>query len=472
MQVQNMRNQKAGFRKTRLGQGAFFLSLGLSLGGGEAEAQASSVNINGKVTDSLGAPLAAATVKLETLGLTTTSDANGAFSFGGGTFIVNRGAAEHALATLSLHQGHLVFETPRATHIEIQVLGTQGQVYGQLRRDLAMGSHRLALPAFPRGYAFVRIRMDQATATYSLFASDGKIKVLGLPSSASELTPLGALAKAAAAPIYEVLTAEKAGYQKAYVSVNSPDSSGIQVKMLKEGTTKFSFFVVSLKAVLDLSGHSDGFGGDLTFGETGPGAGLRGADKICATVAERSLAGSSVKGWRAFLSVTADSHGKQVNAIDRVGNGPWYDRIGRVLAPTKADLLDVRPKNGDSEIQLDLPNEDGIPNHRPDPTKPADDNHHMLTGSNTDGKLKSSSATCKDWTIAEANSTYGQPTAGFAWPRGGRVSNQGSHWISGYDAHGCGRGVQIIETGGGSRNVLTVGEGGGYGGFYCFALNP
>src|SRR5690349_20801870 len=63
----------------------------------------------------------------------------------------------------------------------------------------------------------------------------------------------------------------------------------------------FSFFVTSLKAMQELSGSEDGFGGDLRFGETGAGAGLRGADKICTTIAEQSLPGNA-KTWRAFLS--------------------------------------------------------------------------------------------------------------------------------------------------------------------------
>ena len=41
---------------------------------------------------------------------------------------------------------------------------------------------------------------------------------------------------------------------------------------------RFSFFVTSLKAILELSESDSGFGGDLRFGMTGPGAGLRGAD--------------------------------------------------------------------------------------------------------------------------------------------------------------------------------------------------
>ena len=51
-------------------------------------------------------------------------------------------------------------------------------------------------------------------------------------------------------------------------------------------TEKFSFFVTSVKAMVKLSGNEAGFGGDLSFGETGEGRGLRGADKICKTIAE------------------------------------------------------------------------------------------------------------------------------------------------------------------------------------------
>ena len=51
------------------------------------------------------------------------------------------------------------------------------------------------------------------------------------------------------------------------------------------------------------------------------------------------MPGSSVKQWRAFLSVTAGEDGLAVNAIDRIGEGPWYDRLGRMVAPTREDLV-------------------------------------------------------------------------------------------------------------------------------------
>ena len=249
---------------------------------------------------------------------------------------------------------------------------------------------------------------------------------------------------------------------------------------------KFSFFVTSLAALQKLSGSQDGFGGDLRHGETGPGAGLRGADKICAAIAEMSMPGAAARNWRAFLSVTADENGKQVNAIDRIGNGPWYDRLGRLLAPTKADLLNNRPQNGDTAIQNDLPNEDGVPNHQPDPTQPQVDNHHMLTGSRTDGTLYGAFATCKDWTTSDGSYANGRPQCGMAWPRnmggggfpqpapgGGKPGGGGdSNWISAITAPGCAPGVDIGSFGGAPPGSDSVGAGGGYGGFYCFALVP
>ena len=127
-----------------------------------------------------------------------------------------------------------------------------------------------------------------------------------------------------------------------------------------------------------------------------------------------------------------------------------------------------RPLNGDPAIRDDLPNEDGVPNHRPDPTQPPVDNHHMLTGSGPTGQLFSSNATCQDWTAAEGSSANGQPRCGMAWPRGRR--SRGSHWISELDCPGCAPGIGT--EGRPPQGAVKVGSGGGYGGFYCFALEP
>lgn len=244
----------------------------------------------------------------------------------------------------------------------------------------------------------------------------------------------------------------------------------------------FSFFVTSLKAMQELSGSQQGFGGDLRFGEEGPGAGLRGADKICAAIAEKSMPGAGSKPWRAFLSASADENGEQVDAIDRVGDGPWYDRLGRLVAAGKDDLLAERPVGADSAIQDDLPNEDGVPNHQPDPLQDPVDNHDTLTGSGADGRLESASSTCLDWTSAVGESDVdGKPMLGHSWPRGGGGGGgpgpgpgdmDGTHWIQSHTASGCAPGVSLIEMGPSPPGANTVGAGGGYGGIYCFSRVP
>jgi hypothetical protein len=242
-------------------------------------------------------------------------------------------------------------------------------------------------------------------------------------------------------------------------------------------TEKFSFFVTSLKAMQEFSGNPNGFGGDLRFGETGPGSGLRGADKLCAAIADKSMPGAGKKQWRAFLSAVADENGNQVNAIDRIGEGPWYDRLGRLLAANKTDILNDRPVGADPAIKDDFPNEDGVPNHQPDPTQSKVDNHDFLTGTNDKGQLYSATSTCKDWTANLGDKVNeGKPRVGHSWPRYGGPGPGGDinmvNWMSSLIESGCAPGVNLLEEGGPKPDSNTVGSGGGYGGIYCFALTP
>ncbi len=227
---------------------------------------------------------------------------------------------------------------------------------------------------------------------------------------------------------------------------------------------RFSFFVTSLSVMRRLSGSPNGFGGDLTFGKPD---GLTGADEICRQAAEVGMAGAGQKAWRAFLSTTKGGPGGgPVNAIDRVGEGPWYDRLGRLVAMNKADLVQTRPRGAHPAIINDLPNENGVPNHRPDPGQGTVDNHHTMTGSDRDGTLFSMDprSTCQDWTTRVP--TAGRPRCGMSWPRGVQS------WISNLDEAGCGSGINLVKGGGPVLSNPVVGSGGGYGGIYCFALTP
>jgi hypothetical protein len=301
-----------------------------------------------------------------------------------------------------------------------------------------------------------------------------------------------------------------------------PTADAASDSQVDAAAARFSFFVTSLQAMRRLSNSDSGFGGDLRFGETGPGAGLRGADKICATIAESSLSGAAQKQWRAFLSVVADETGAQVNAIDRIGEGPWYDRTGRKVAMRKADLLYAQPSSADGAIQNDLPNEDGVPNHAPVPSQGQVNNRSTLTGSNDQGALYGASSTCQDWTSTSA--TDGRPRAGYSWsdssdggttggapgfifdggfppdfdggfvgPLGGEFPLDGGippgfgpngglppgfggmdtaveNWISAADLGGCAPGVNLGAAS--TQADSSVASNGGYGAIYCFALTP
>jgi hypothetical protein len=244
-------------------------------------------------------------------------------------------------------------------------------------------------------------------------------------------------------------------------STGGSTSTGGTTATNTSGLAKFSFFVTSQTALLALAGNSNGFGGDLRYGMTD---GLSGADKICAAIAEQSMPGSSAKQWRAFLSVTAGPNGTAVNAIDRVGTGPWYDRLGRLVANTKQDLLSTRPATADTAIKNDLPNETGTPNHYASGTPV--DNHDVLTGTNTSGGIGTTSRanTCNDWTSSTGST--GKPQIGHSWPR---TATSAMNWMSDHTAPGCAAGV---NTGSQNGTGSCVGCAGGYGAIYCFALSP
>jgi hypothetical protein len=250
---------------------------------------------------------------------------------------------------------------------------------------------------------------------------------------------------------------------------------------------KFSFFLVSNKALIreggaDPSGMFSKLGGNL--------GGIEGADGICQHVAEFVSPCQKNKVWRAFLSTTT------VNAIDRIGMGPWYDRNGRRWASSLQTLMGDRPSDADPAIKNDPPNEEGVPNHNPDGTGQVD-NHEILTGTGTNGRVyqqgaagggssqcgrdvggtgaatwSAERATCWNWT---RNTPEGCPRVGRSWctnpsctPAG---SGSGTNWMSVWNEGGCAPGGTLAQTGGldGTRRV---GSAGGYGGFYCFAVMP
>jgi hypothetical protein len=214
--------------------------------------------------------------------------------------------------------------------------------------------------------------------------------------------------------------------------------------------------VTSWHHIQELSGSPDGFGGDLRY--NGAATGLEGADAICQEIASRVCFGH--KTWKAYLSTS------QVDAIDRVGSGPWYDHGGNLVANNAAGLVQGdRPAGGANNTgtfdEMGLFH-DGKTDQNDDNID--DDDHDTLTGSTSKGVY--SGFSCDDWTSTTATAGGGPggggPMCGHSWPAG---SGQG--WSQAHGARGCAAGVNFIQDGPGMGN--SVGTGGGYGGFYCFA---
>ena len=189
--------------------------------------------------------------------------------------------------------------------------------------------------------------------------------------------------------------------------------------------TSMSFFITSV---------GSGKGGDL--------GGLEGADAHCATLAD--AAGVTGKTWRAYLS-TQEEGKRGVSARDRIGEGPWMNAKGELIA-ANLDQLHVSPNIFKSTA---LDESGNLVNGRGDmPNK-----HDILTGSMSDGTAffprETEDRTCSNWTSSgEGSASVGHHDR----HGGGNIS-----WNAAHNSRGC------------SQEDLT--KTGGAGLFMCFALS-
>jgi hypothetical protein len=178
-----------------------------------------------------------------------------------------------------------------------------------------------------------------------------------------------------------------------------------------------SFFVTSVQA---------GSGGSI--------GGLAGADAHCQKLATSV---GSQRTWRAYLSATS-SDGQTIHARDRIGNGPWINANGGVVANS---LQELHGPVGPSQKVLSY-HENG---KRVGP-------HDIMTGSNPDGTLAAGDFTCRNWT-----STAGRTMLGHSNRMGSCCGDRAHSWISAHESEGC------------SFGALSAMGGAAY--FYCFAVN-
>ena len=185
------------------------------------------------------------------------------------------------------------------------------------------------------------------------------------------------------------------------------------------------------------------------IGNGGNLGGLAGADNWCQQLAQE--AGIGARTWRAYLSTQAADGKPAVNARDRIGNGPWRNAKGEVIARDVAEL------HGDNKLtkQTAVSEKGEVINGRGD--KP--NRHDILTGSQADGTAfpPGEDRTCKNWT----SSTQGAAMVGHADRMGLNEEPPAKSWNMSHPSRG--------PDGGCSQADLR--STGGDGLLYCFAAN-
>jgi len=174
--------------------------------------------------------------------------------------------------------------------------------------------------------------------------------------------------------------------------------------------------------------------------------GLAGGDAVCQSLAQ--AAGAGGKTWHAYLSSST------VDAKTRIGNGPWYNFKGDLIAQNVADLH--TPEKNKLSGTTSLTEKGTLPNYlstndKGEVQRPTGDlQHDILTGSNEDGTKNAD--TCNNWTVGDGSA---KAMLGHA-DRLGRNAGLNS-WNAIHPSQGCGI-DQLKPTGGAGL-------------LYCFATN-
>jgi hypothetical protein len=312
------------------------------------------ISLSGKVSNQSGKAISGAIVMLSGQKLVDTTDAAGAYSLSGGTATKNPSPVLPSSEKISFSNSIVVLSLTQPAAIGIEIFDIKGNMLERsFGHAASAGDYRFDMinRPFATSVMLIRVSIGQRASTFRYVPMENGKRMVAASDAYSN--GWDGLAKSQA--VVDSLKVTASGYVSKAVAISFYQGA-VNINLDSIALAKFSFFVTSFKVLQGLSGNTKGFGGDLRFGKTGPGAGLLGADSICQCIAEKSMPGSKVKQWRAFLSVTSDASGKQVNAIDRIGKGPWYDRLGRLVTPTVTDLLNCRPQKGDAAIRADLPN--------------------------------------------------------------------------------------------------------------------
>jgi hypothetical protein len=219
-------------------------------------------------------------------------------------------------------------------------------------------------------------------------------------------------------------------------------------------TTKLKFATLASVALLSLAGagvlqaqqnNMSFFVTSAGSGKGGDLGGLAGADAHCQALAQAAGAGN--KTWHAYLSSSTNpNNGQATNARDRIGNGPWQNAKGVVIAKDVNDLH-TNPNINKETLLDEKGNRIKVRGDTPNM-------HDMLTGSDRQGRAfpANLNLTCNNWT----SSAFGSAMLGHG-DREGIADTVYQH--SPFAAHM-------------SRDCTQAGlvATGGNGLFYCFAV--
>ena len=190
----------------------------------------------------------------------------------------------------------------------------------------------------------------------------------------------------------------------------------------------------------------------VTSAGKGDGAnlgGLEGADAHCRSLADATgVAAASGRTWRAYLSAVG-SDGKPINARDRIGNGPWHNSKGAMIAANVADLHGDITRDRNQINKTNAITEKGAVINGVGDTPNI---HDILTGSDSFGRAVGGTfdTTCSNWM---SNAASGSAMVGHHDRTGGGNSS----WNSAHASRGCGQ-ANLVSTGGAGL-------------FYCFGAN-
>ena len=183
--------------------------------------------------------------------------------------------------------------------------------------------------------------------------------------------------------------------------------------------------------------------------------GLDGADGICQDLAE--AAGAGDKTWAAYLS--AENDGTPIHARTRIGDGPWYNSEGVLVAQ---NLTALHQLTGDHDLFITEKSErvNGQWNSSNGMNGAPANEHDIMTGSDSQGMLLVTpmmTTTCDDWT---SNTLTPGPQVGHTDGMGPNMDTSMPNftsWNGGHAAAGC--------------SAADLAARGGAGRFYCFATN-